>query len=95
MTILLPIFIFAVWLLWIPVALLERTAKGASGGISFLPIIPVFPLCAWGLAALLDWFHSRLGLVVVGGLHVILLLCCLVSIARSLYVIRRNKRNRA
>ena len=95
MTILLPIFIFVVWLLWIPVSLLERAARGDSGGFSFLPVIPVFPLCAWGLAALLDWFHGRLGFMVVGGLHVLLLLCFLVSIARSLYVIRRNKRNAA
>lgn len=93
MTILLPIFIFAIWLFWIPVSLLERAARGDSDGFSFVPIIPVFPLCAWGLAALLDWFHGRLGFMVVGGLHTLLLLCFLVSIGRSLYVIHRNKRN--
>jgi hypothetical protein len=95
MTILLPIFIFAVWILWIPVCLLDRAARRDSGGFSFLPIIPVFPLCAWGLAALLDWFHDRLGLKIVGGLHVLLLLCFLVSVARSLYVIHRHKQDRA
>ena len=95
MTILLPVFIFVVWILWIPVGLLERAARRDTGGFSFLPIIPVLPLCAWGLAALLNWFHERLGLMIVGGLHVLLLVCLVVSAARSLYVIRRHKRNAA
>jgi len=93
MTILLPIFIFVVWLFWIPVCVWERAAKGDFGGTTILPGIPVFPLLAWGLAAFLNWFHDRLGLVIVGGLHVLLLLFFIVSAVRSLYVIRRNRRD--
>jgi hypothetical protein len=93
MNILLPIFVFVVWILWIPVCLLERAARRNPGGVSFLPVIPMFPLCAWGLAALLDWFHEQLGLIIVGSLHALLLLFFIISAARSLYVIRQHKRN--
>jgi len=48
---------------------------------------------AWGLAALLNWFHHGLGLVLVGGFHILLLLFFIWSATRSLYVIRQNKRN--
>ncbi len=91
MGVILPIIIFAVWIFSIPVSVWEKHARGNSGGVSILPVISVFPLCAWGLAAILDWFHHRLGFIVIGGLHALLLLCFLVSAARSLYVIRQNK----
>jgi hypothetical protein len=93
MNIWLPIFIFAVWLLWIPVCVWERAAKHDSGGTSILPGIPIFPLLAWGLAALLNHLKVNLGLAVVGGFHVVLLAAFITSAARSLYVIRRNRRN--
>ncbi len=94
-SILLLIFLFAVWLLWIPVCVWERAARGDFGGTSILPGIPFFPLLAWGLAVLLNWFHDGLGLKIVGGFHVLLLLMFLVSAIKSLYVIRRNNKNRA
>jgi len=93
MTIVLPIFLFVVWLFWIPVCVWERAARGDFGGSSIFPGVPVFPLCAWGLAALLNWFHQGLGLVLVGGFHILLLLFFIWSATRSLYVIRQNKRN--
>ncbi len=93
MTILLPIFIFVVWLFWIPVCVWQRAAKGDFGGTSILPGIPIFPLLFWGLAALLNWFHADLGLEIVGGFHVLLLLFFIVTATRSLYVIRRNRRD--
>ncbi len=89
----LPIFIFVVWLFWLPVCVWERAAKGDFAGTSILPGIPIFPLLAWGLAALLDGFHDQLGLMIVGGFHFLLLLLLIVSAFRSLYVIRRNKRD--
>jgi hypothetical protein len=92
-SVLLPIFLFAVWMVWIPVCLLERRARGESGHFSAVPVIPVFPLVAWGLAVVLDWIYNRLGLLVIGGLHALLLLAFLISVARSLYVIRRNRRS--
>jgi len=93
MSALLPIFLFVVWFFWIPVCVLERAARGNFGGTSIFPGIPFFPLGAWGLAALLDWLHHGLGLVVVGGFHILLLLFFVGSAARSLYAIRRNERN--
>jgi len=92
MTILLPVFILVVWLFWTLDCILERAAKGDFGGTSILPGIPVFPLFFWGLAALLNWFHAGLGLKIIGGFHVLLLLFFIISAARSIYVIRRNKR---
>jgi hypothetical protein len=60
-----------------------------------MPVFPFYPLIAWGLAALLDWLYDSLGLVVVGSLHVLLLASFIVSIARSIISIRRNKRDAA
>jgi hypothetical protein len=91
MTILLPIFIFLVWLCWIPVCVWERAKKGDLGGTSIAPGIPILPLSAWGLAALLNWFHDGLGLEIVGTFHVLLFLFLIASAARSLYVIRQHK----
>jgi len=93
MTILLPIVIFSVWLFWIPVCVWERAARGDFGGTSVVPSIPAFPLAAWGLAALLNWYHDNLGVAIVGGLHVLLLLAFVRSAVRSLYAIRQNSKN--
>lgn len=89
----LPLFLFVVWFVWIPVCLLEREARGESGGFSVLPGFPLFPLLAWGLAALLDRLYDNLGLIIVGSLHALLLASFIVSVVRSLIAIRRNKRN--
>jgi hypothetical protein len=91
MHILLPIFIFAVWLLLVFVCALASAARGYSGGTSIFPGIPVVPLAAWGLSAFLNWLHSDLGLFVVGGFHVLLLLALFVSAIRSLHAIKRKK----
>lgn len=94
-SLLLPLFLFAVWFIWIPVCLLEREARGDSGGFSPMPVFPFYPLLAWGLAALLDRVYDNLGLMFVGGLHLLLLASFVVSVARSLITIRRDKRNAA
>jgi len=60
-----------------------------------MPVVPFYPLLAWGLAALLDRVYDNLGLMIVGGLHLLLLASFVVSVARSLITIRRNKRNAA
>lgn len=95
MALLLPLFLFVVWFVWIPVCLLEREARGESGGLSVMPVFPFYPLLAWGVAALLDRFYDRLGLMIVGGLHVLLLASFIVSAIRSLIIIRKNKRKAA
>jgi hypothetical protein len=93
MHVVLPLFILVVWLLWIPVCVWSRAARGDLGGTSIFPGIPVFPLAAWGLSALLEWLHPNLGLLVIGGSHVLLLLVFLVSAYRSLHAIKRNRSN--
>lgn len=60
-----------------------------------MPVFPFYPLLAWGLGALLDRLYDNLGLIIVGGLHVLLLATFLVAATRSLITIRRNKRNAA
>lgn len=94
-SLLLPLFLFSVWFVWIPACVLEREARGDSGGFSPMPVFPFYPLLAWGLAALLDRAYDNLGLIVVGGLHLLLLASFVVSVVRSLITIRRNKRNAA
>lgn len=94
-SLLFPLFLFAVWFVWIPAGLLERAARGDSGGFSPMPVFPFYPLVAWGLAALLDQFYDSLGFMIVGGLHLLLLALFVVSVVRSLITIRRNKRNAA
>jgi hypothetical protein len=86
----LPLFLGVVWLLVVLVPVLERKAKGKPGGVSILPAFPVFPLAAWGLAALLDLVHDGLGYYLIGGLHVVLLACVIGCSAKYLYEIKRK-----
>ena len=55
---------------------LENAQKGVPdhkrGGVSILPIFPLFPLAFWGLALLIDRFTGSWGTLVVGGIHVVL-----------------------
>ena len=83
-------FLFVVWFLFVLVPVLDKKAKGQTGGVSILPGFPVFPLIAWGLAALLDLIHDRLGYYIIGGLHVILLAVTLGFSAKYLYAIKRK-----
>lgn len=78
----LPLFLFLVWFIVVLVPVLEKKAKGKSGGVSILPGFPIFPLVAWGLAALLDLIHARLGYYIIGGFHVILLACAIAYSAK-------------
>ena len=84
------LFLFAVWAIVVLLPVLEKRAKSQPGGVSILPVFPVMPLIAWGLAALLDLIHPRLGYYVVGGLHVILLAVSVVFALRYLYAIKRK-----
>lgn len=86
----LPLFLGVVWLLVVLVPILERKADGKPGGVSILPVFPVFPLAAWGLAALLDWVHDGLGYYLIGGLHLVLLVCATGWSAKYLFEILRK-----
>jgi hypothetical protein len=85
-----PLFLFVVWFLFVLVLpLLEKKAKGQSGGISITPGF-VCALVAWGLASLLNSFHDRIGYYIIGGLHVILLVYVIGYSAKYLYEIKRK-----
>ncbi len=87
-SLLLIAFVFFVWLLWGATAILEKAVKNSGlpvekrGGVSLFPIIPIFPLFFWGLAALIDRFYSPWGLQVVAGLHALYAIVLLVFIFR-------------
>ncbi len=83
-------FLFVVWFLFVLVPVLEKKAKGQPGGVSILPGFPIFPVIAWGLAALLDFIHDRLGYYIIGGLHIILLAVALGFSAKYLYAVKRK-----
>ena len=85
------LIVTVVWVLWLPVALLERAAKRDPGGVSIFPALPVFPLAFWGIAELLDRLHPSLGLAVIGGLHGILLVVLIASALRSWWTLRRAR----
>lgn len=74
----LPVFIFAVWLLWLKACELEVALEDARQplpeaqrrGVSILPGIPVFPLAFWGLAWAIDQVVNPRGSTLVGAFHV-------------------------
>ncbi len=86
----LPLFLFVVWFLAALVPILEKKARRQSGGVTILPGFSLFPLVAWGLAAVLDSIHDNLGRYIIGGLHILLLLWAVGYSAKYLYEIKRN-----
>jgi hypothetical protein len=86
----LPLFLFFVWLWLALIPCLEKLAKGDPRGVSILPGFPLCPLAAWGLAALLNWFHPKLGFYVIGGSHLILLAVLVFFSVKYLCEIKRK-----
>ena len=84
------LFLFGTWLWLVLLPVLEKGVRNQPGGVSIMPVFPIFPLLAWGLAALLDWLRPRLGYYVIGGLHVVLLIASVVYAAKLLYQINRK-----
>ena len=84
------LFLFVVWFIVVLIPVLEKKAKSQPGGVSILPGFPIMPLLAWGLAALLDWIHPKLGYYAIGGLHIILLAAAVVFAVKYLYEIKRK-----
>ena len=89
---LLPLLLFGVWFLWTFAAIAEKragevragTPPERRGGVSILPVIPLFPLFFWGVAWFADRFFPPWGSIVVGGLHVVLALFMLATLFRDL-----------
>lgn len=93
---LLALFILVVWCLWAVVAVAEREAEdarrgipeGQRGGVSLLPVIPVFPIGLWCIAWLIDRVVSPWGTWIVGSAHGVLAVCLTVSLVRALRCLR-------
>jgi hypothetical protein len=81
----------ATWIAWVPAAGLQRAARGRKGGVSIVPVLPFFPLAAWGLA----WWLQRSGMASapawLGVAHLALLVLMLASIVKSKRVLRRRR----
>jgi hypothetical protein len=82
------LFLFGVWGVIVCLPLLEKLAKNEPGGVSIMPGIPVMPLMAWGLAALLDLVRPKLGYYVVGGLHIVLLAIAVIIAFKHVHQIK-------
>ncbi|MFZ6746716.1 hypothetical protein ACO0LC_26110 [Undibacterium sp. JH2W] len=78
------------WLIWIPTTVLDKRARGDMGSLSIFPIIPLFPLLAWGLAYMLDQLHAQLGTMLVVSMHLLLLMTMLMSAVKSLKVLNKK-----
>lgn len=86
-----PLFLFFVWILLVAVVPpLEKAAKGEAGGVSIFPGLPVCPLIAWGLAALLNLVKENLGYYIIGGLHVAILVLMIGYSVKYVYEIKRK-----
>jgi len=81
------------WFIWILAAGFEKQARGERGTISIFPVIPLFPLVAWGLAHALQSFSLPLGVAVLGYLHVLYTVTLVISIVVSAIKLRRRKRD--
>lgn len=74
---------FVTWVAWIPATLLQKRVRGEPGGISIFPV-PLFPLVAWAAALVCQRASLPLGPPIIAGVHAVLLIVLLLSIARSL-----------
>jgi hypothetical protein len=90
MTAMFPLFLFFVWFLAVLVPTLGKKSRGEPSGVSIFPGFPLCPLAAWGISTLLDLAHDRLGYYLIGGLHLVLLVCVIVFSVKYLYVIKRK-----
>ena len=82
---------FVTWLAWVPAVLMEKKARGGSGGTSILPVIPLFPLVGWGIGVGLNLIKPNAGLYIVGGLHAVLLAAFVGSVIFSAVKIKMRK----
>jgi len=88
------IFVTATWLLWAVWGLLGLQAdklehkRPQDAGISIMPIIPFFPLIAFGVAMCLNAVFDPWGTRIVGAIHALLIVIFLAGIAREVLRIR-------
>ena len=80
------------WVVWVPATGLQKLARGHAGSVSVFPVIPMFPLAAWGLAYMFHLFSFPAGATALGVIHAALLVGFLVSIAKSAFELRRARK---
>lgn len=88
---LLALFILVVWCLWVVAAAAQRAAEdarrgipeGQRGGVSILPVIPVFPVVLWVIAWLIDRAFSPWGTWAIGVAHGVFAAYMAVSLVRD------------
>jgi hypothetical protein len=89
--------LLAVWFLWLVAAVVQNDAdkaargipQGERGGVSWFPVIPIFPLFFWWFALAVDEYADPWGSLVVGSLHGLLAVVLVVSIVRSVRRLRK------
>mgnify|MGYP000989603776 CR=1 FL=1 len=81
-----------VWVIWIPATIFEKRARGDKGSVSIIPVIPLFPLFAWVCAYGFDRFNMPLGANIIALFHMLLFIAMLISIAKSVVVMRRSNK---
>jgi hypothetical protein len=88
------------WCLWVVAAVEGRAAADAAkrtpsdkrGGVSILPVIPLFPLVLFGVAKVVDIIADPWGTRVIVILHLLLALALLTSVARDVGRLRSHTR---
>ena len=86
------VFLLLVWFLCGVVALaFERKASGNAGGVSILPVFPLVPIRAWGVAYLIDLAIDPYGTYAIAALHGVLLVAVVGAILRFRGIIRRRQ----
>lgn len=89
-----------VWLLWIYGAAIEceienfsRDAEHQRSGVSFFPVIPLFPLILWGLSRQWNELAPGWGTFALLTLHAMLGVWFLSSIVHSAWQLRTTNRS--
>jgi hypothetical protein len=83
--------IFLVWILWAIAIVAQKTLENTRekipdekrGGVSILPVIPIFPMFFWGMALLIDYFADPVGTWIIGLFHALFAFVLVASIVRD------------
>ena len=86
------VFLFVVWCLALISEMFGKFARGETGGTSFFPVIPCFPVSCWLFAVINDWGKVGVGTWMVIGIHILLLLWIMFCVVRSIIHIRTRNR---
>lgn len=87
----LPVLISVTWVAWAVACAAERAVEdlrrsipaAERGGVSIVPVLPLFPLVLWLVAKAIDKFVDPWGTYIVGGGHLIFLVLLCYSVARD------------